>query len=244
MGLIYNIVSHLFPREIKKLLELFEYPGTVLKMYAGARENLNFQGQVCQDLIAYLYFKNKKDGFYVDIGANDGVTGSNTLVFEEVGWTGICVEPQPDIFEALKKNRKCDCVNAAISDTSNMNVKFIKASGEAPNGLSGLASKMSGAHKRRIRRENGKIEYITVKTISFEDLMKNHNVITRIDFMSIDVEGAELDILKTIDFNKYSFGLITVENNAGGDVLERFMNTKGYKLFIDAGNVDLMFVPA
>jgi hypothetical protein len=62
--------------------------------------------------------------------------------------------------------------------------------------------------------------------------------------MSIDVEGAEMSILKTIDFNKYSFGLITVENNeetqGDGERLKEFMAEKGYKVFLDLG-LDIMF---
>jgi hypothetical protein len=67
-----------------------------------------------------------------------------------------------------------------------------------------------------------------------------------VDFMSIDVEGAEMSILKTIDFNKYSFGLITVENNeeikGTGDNLKKYMAEKGYGVFLDLG-LDIMFTP-
>jgi hypothetical protein len=68
---------------------------------------LKFQGQFFQDMIAFLYLQNKKDGFYLDIGANDGISGSNTYIFEQIGWNGICIEPQPDVYKILKKYRNC-----------------------------------------------------------------------------------------------------------------------------------------
>lgn len=70
--------------------------------------------QLGADLVAYALHNGKKDGFYVDIGANDGVSISNTLLFENLGWQGFCVEASPKTYEALRKNRKCDCYNLAV----------------------------------------------------------------------------------------------------------------------------------
>jgi FkbM family methyltransferase len=209
-------------------------------------DKVQFYGQVNQDLIAYIFFGGKKDGSYIDIGAYDGVTGSNTYCFEQLGWTGVCVEPLSDIFLKLQKNRKCVCYNAAIAPESGNEMKFVRASNVET--LSGLESEMTEAHKKRIKREAGKIEVINVKTLSFEDLMNNFNNGGGrgrfIDFMSIDVEGAEMSILKSIDFNKYSFGLITIENNeekeGDGERLKSYMAEKGYRVFLDLG-LDIMF---
>jgi hypothetical protein len=59
---------------------------------------IKFRGQCLQDAIVYLYLKQKENGFYIDIGANDGIIGSNTYIFEQIGREGVCIEPQPDIF--------------------------------------------------------------------------------------------------------------------------------------------------
>jgi FkbM family methyltransferase len=134
--------------------------------------NIKFNGQVDQDVFAYLFFNRKKDGFYIDIGANDGVTMNNTYIFEQLGWTGICVEPLPDVYSKLRRNRKCDCYNAAIAAESGNEINFIRASNVEV--LSGLESEMTEAHKKRIVNENGKIEIIKVKTLSFNDLMDNY----------------------------------------------------------------------
>jgi FkbM family methyltransferase len=170
-------------------------------------------------------------------------------VFEKLGWQGVCVEPLPDVFELLKKNRQCDCYNVAIADVSSGSLEFIKAQGV--EALSGLSRQMTEKHKKTIINEKGKIEKISVKTLSFDDLMSkcphtHHRAGGFVDFMSIDVEGAEMSILKTIDFDKYHFGLITVENNeeikGTGRKMKAFMDQQGYKVFFEIG-VDIMFVP-
>src|SRR3972149_7086762 len=57
-------------------------------------------------------FKNNTNGFFVDIGASDGIKFSNTYFFEKMlGWNGVCVEPLPDIYKRLIKNRNCICIN-------------------------------------------------------------------------------------------------------------------------------------
>ena len=107
--------------------------------------NFQFYGQVNQDLYSFMFFGGKKDGFYVDIGANDGVSFSNTYIFEQFGWNGICVEPLPDIFSKLRQNRKCACYNVAVAAESGNEINFIRASGV--EGLSGLESEMTEVHK-------------------------------------------------------------------------------------------------
>ncbi|MCL1946968.1 MAG: FkbM family methyltransferase [Chitinivibrionia bacterium] len=215
-----------------------------IKQAVKTATGIDFQGQIHQDMFAWSYFDGKKDGFYIDIGANDGKYISNTYIFEKLGWGGACIEPLPDVFEKLRKNRSCDCFNVAISDVSGESIEFIRAKGVEV--LSGLSSQMTEAHKERIRREKGEIEKIYVKTLTFDDLMSNYPDTKHIDFMSIDVEGAEMSVLKTIDFKKYSFGFITLENNEeikrNSTRLITFMQKRGYKVYLDYEG-DIMFVP-
>lgn len=189
-SLITGIVKYL-PRKIKRRLighlendtnlqamqikELRFQVNSLTSMVARTMMNdmkFQFYGQVDQDLYAFLFFGGKKDGFYVDIGANDGVSFSNTYIFEQFGWNGICVEPLPDIFSKLRQNRKCACYNVAVAAESGNEINFIRASGV--EGLSGLESEMTEVHKKRIVNEHGKIETIGVKTLSFDDLMNKH----------------------------------------------------------------------
>ena len=213
----------------------------LLKQMIKNSTNLDFQGQVDQDMIAWLYFGGKKDGFYIDIGANDGKSLSNTYIFEKLGWEGVCIEPLPDTFKELRKNRSCDCFNVAISNMSSESIEFIKTIDDRDGDmLSGLSNQMTEAHKKRI--EKVKTEKIYVKTLTFDGLMNNYPERQYVDFMSIDVEGGEMGILKTIDFKKYKFGLITVENNEKNKKLAGFMDEQGYEIYLDLG-IDIMFIP-
>jgi FkbM family methyltransferase len=217
----------------KKIIALIGYKWACKRNFG----KLKFQGEFFQDMIAYLYLQ-KGNGFYIDIGANEGVLGSNTYIFEQLGWQGICIEPQPDIFLNLKKFRNCDCYNIAISSQSNENVEFFKAHGASA--LSGLNEGMSESHKKWAE-EYGKTEIIKVKTMTFNEIMQNYPNIKHIDFMSVDVEGHEMEILKTIDFKRYSFGFLTIEKN-NPEKTKGYMKKNGYKVFMEIGE-DVMFIP-
>lgn len=232
-------------RYIKKAVKKY-FIGSIKKV-AKCITGIDFKGQVGQDMLAYMFFRGKKDGFFIDIGANDGVTINNTIVFEKL-WTiiggggGVAVEPLPDAFNKLKGNRSCDCFNVAISHVSGESMEFNKVVGN--DFLGGLDEQMTEEHKKRIIDNNLNIEKIYVKTLTFDDLMSNYPERRHIDFMSIDVEGAEMSILKAIDFSKFTFGLITIENNEndGGKKLIRFMDEHGYKVYINLC-CDIMFIP-
>jgi FkbM family methyltransferase len=200
---------------------------------------IKFRGQFFQDMIAYLYLKEKKDGFYVDIGANDGISCSNTYALEKMGWKGACIEPQPDIFKKLRHFRECDCYNTALSSLSGDIMEFIKVKNF--NELSGFSEWMTEENKKAIN-ESGDVERINITTKTFDDIMKNYPGIKTIDFMSLDVEGYELNILKSIDFQAYNFRFITVEENEHGDEITALMSKNGYKYLMRAG-IDMMFVP-
>jgi FkbM family methyltransferase len=194
---------------------------------------MEFYSQHKQDEYVYNhFFKNKKDGVFLEIGAYDGVALSNTYFFEkELGWKGICVEPQQKQYELLVKNRKCICVNGCISDFTGKGL-FLEIDGYATM-LSGLVNKYDVNHLRRIDYEiekfGGKKEEIEVDCYLLSDLL-NKNSIKKIDFCSIDVEGAELDILKTIDFQNYDFEIFALENNTGTADIRNFMYQKGYEV--------------
>ena len=177
------------------------------------------------------YFKDKPNGFFLEIGADDGVRNSNTKFYEELGWNGMCVEPSHARFKELSENRTCICENVAISDTIG-EVEFMDISGWG-RGLSGIVDKYDARHKNRIQSElkhpqNTGNQTITVKTDLLSNLLDKHGI-TEIDFCTIDTEGGEFDIIKTIDFDKYSIGIILVENNYKESNVNDFLTNKGYK---------------
>jgi FkbM family methyltransferase len=218
------------------LLRYLNFNKLLLKNISETISGVEFIGQELQDMYAFLYFKGKKNGFFVDIGAYNGITISNTYSLEKIGWKGICVEPVSETFNDLIKNRKCMCVNAAIYNEDGKTLDFIQTKG----GRSGFTKDMTDSMIKAAEQE-GIVAKYSIKTITFEKLMEN-NKISNIDFMSIDVEGAELAVLESIDFNKYKFDLITIENNQGIEKLRDYMFSKGYKILFDIG-VDILFIP-
>ena len=228
--------------DVRQLVEMLEKSG--YRPHFGAIHEslgLEFKSYSSQDLIAYIYFNAKKTGFYIDIGAADGITISNTYALEKLGWDGICIEPLPGVFAELEKNRRCFKYNVALSTSRATGVDFLKVSDSL--GLSGLEAQMPDRIREGLERDGRVIEHVLVDTVTFEDVMENHPEIKSIDFLSIDVEGAELIVLDTIDFARYRFELITIENNPGGAALREYMSARGYRLFLDLG-VDQMFVPS
>jgi FkbM family methyltransferase len=175
-------------------------------------------------------FKNKKDGFFVDIGASDPERQNNTLFFENLGWEGIVVEPMQREFLELKKHRKCAVENFAIYQNSGV-YKFLACSGYI-KGLSGLLCEQKSQHLNRIFNElllyGDSVSIIEVQTITFDSLMKKYKR-TEIDYLSLDTEGSEFSILKTIDFNKYNIKAISVENNYGGDYVQKYLMTFDFR---------------
>jgi FkbM family methyltransferase len=232
-----------FPSKIKRKLaykfnnSLSQINKLLIKQISETISGVEFIGQALQDMYAYLYFKGKRDGYFIDIGAYDGITISNTYALEKIGWKGICVEPVPEIYDRLIKNRKCECINAAIHNEDGKALDFIQTTG---GGRSGFIANMNDNMIFAAESEGITGKY-SVKAKTFESLMEN-NKIKHIDFMSIDVEGSELAVLESIDYNKYKFELITIENNHGIKKLREYMFQKGYKVLLDIG-LDVLFIP-
>jgi FkbM family methyltransferase len=189
---------------------------------------MKFYSQFQQDKFIYEnYFKDKQNGFFVDIGAYDGESTSNSLFFENIGWEGICIEPNPIMFEKLQKIRKCQCLPYAIADKEGTFPFFqIK---EGPSTLSGLVEEFSQDAIKRINsynlEDNQNFDYINVECKTFDSIVKRKDI----DFLSLDTEGNELKILKSIDFDKYNIDVITVENNDYDNKFIDFLVYKGYE---------------
>src|SRR5258708_349599 len=150
-------------------------------------------------------FARKTKGFFVEIGANDGIKFSNTYFLEKYrDWNGICVEPHPTAFERLTKNRKAKLINAGISDSERDN-EFMKIEGYGEM-YSGLIGKYHENLIKRIDRDlmayGGTMEKITVPCLRLDSIL-NQNKISHVDYCSIDTEGGELEILQTVNLKEY-----------------------------------------
>lgn len=186
-------------------------------------------------------FRGKKGGFFLDIGASDGKSGSNTYFFEKhKEWTGICVEPRKSAFEELKKNRDCICENCCISDFRGT-AELLEIEGRSST-LSGLTSKYDSRHRQRVENEikqyNQVKRLVEVNCMLPGELLKKHNI-DKVDFCSIDVEGNELGIVKAIDFESVVVDVFSVENAYDDLKMELFLANKGYKLIKKVGHDEI-----
>ena len=173
--------------------------------------NENYFSQSGQDkIIKNHFFKDYKNGFFIEIGAFDGVEGSNCFHFEKfLDWKGIAIEASPTQFDKLKKNRKCKLINKAISTTVK-EVEFIDIV-EGFKQMSGINDINYTVNFNRAKKnEKTKFNKEILKTSTFSDIISDN---INIDYLSIDIEGSEFEILKTIDFERYNIKVISVENN-------------------------------
>jgi FkbM family methyltransferase len=186
-------------------------------------------------------FKKKENGFFLDIGAHDGVSLNNTYFFEKYrNWNGICIEPIPEVFDKLDKNRHCIKIRGCISE-QNGKASFLRLKGYTEM-LSGLVNGYDPRHVERIKRElyqfGGEAQEIMVECFNINDLLSKYNI-SHIDYCSIDVEGLELSILKSINFKTVHIDLFTVENNYGTADLRNFMDSQGYDFIAYLGCDDI-----
>jgi FkbM family methyltransferase len=189
--------------------------------------------QYGQDLACYDLLQQKKGGFFMDIGANDGITFSNSFLFEEKGWKGVCVEPHPIVFQTLNEKRSCHCLNACISEQDGI-VDFLAVEGPA-HMLSGIESFLSEDHLRRINQEisekGGELRRIQIEAITPESLLKRYEIDV-IDFLSVDTEGCELPILRSLLRSKSTPRpkVISVENGSRKPETFKYLTSIEYQL--------------
>jgi FkbM family methyltransferase len=166
------------------------------------------QSQIRQDLFVLHQLNFKQNGYFVEFGATNGIDLSNSYLLEtEYGWNGILVEPAKVWHPDLLKNRRAKIDTRCVYKTSGESILFNES--KDPN-LSVIDS-FSGLDNHTKLRSSGN-QYF-VETISLIDLLNQYSAPEEIDYLSIDTEGSEFDILENFDFKKYRFKVITCEHN-------------------------------
>jgi FkbM family methyltransferase len=193
---------------------------------------MNFYSQIGQDSWVNSILGGKRNGYFIELGACDGLLYSNTLFFEKtLNWNGICIEPNILYFEELKKNRKCNISNDLISSVEGNVVNFAMC-----NSVSGIIDENVGPFTK-------KDNYVLKTTSTLEKVLDKFNAPKIIDYLSLDVEGQEYNILSTFPFDKYKFRCITVEHNephVGPNhqmMIRNLLENNGYKFV--KGNDDV-----
>jgi FkbM family methyltransferase len=185
---------------------------------------IKFSSQHFQDVFIYRNLINQKNnGIFVEIGGNDGISYSNSLFFEKyLGFTGMLIEPVPESFEMMKKSRpNCKCFNYCISQTDGL-VDFC-----IPDKCTMMAGIQKNLPNEFIKKT---CEIIQIPSIPFYKIL-NKDIYEYIDIFFIDVEGGELDVLKTIDWNIKIY-LICIEldgiNKEKDEKCRQLLKEKGF----------------
>lgn len=166
------------------------------------------RSQIRQDLFVLGRLGFPRGGFFVEFGATDGVGLSNSYLLEtEFGWDGIVAEPARMWTNALRDNRLCAVDTRCVWSQSGKKLLFRETTVGELSTLDIFAASDSHAEAR----ERGRA--YEVETVSLLDLLVQHSAPEMIDYLSMDTEGSELEILESFDFSRYSFRVITVEHN-------------------------------
>lgn len=191
-----------------------------------------YYSQNGEDLLLWSLFSGQERGFFVDVGAFDGVHYSNSLSFEEQGWSGICVEAHPDFFPICEKSRpRSTCIFAACVGKDGGERVMLQA--EPLGLLSGIRASetpnLSERYARRSMRFPG-FRSVEVPAMTLDRILREHPPpASGIDFVSIDVEGTELDVLE--GFSRTARIIVAEANDpAGAKALADYMAGRGYSL--------------
>jgi len=170
-----------------------------LKEFAGF---IKFHSDMDQDRwITFKVFPGVTNGYFVDIGSGDGIQGSNTKTLEELGWRGLCIDP----FPTNMNNRKCTKFKEVVDSVAGRKVRFRAA------GLLGGVENYLGRGKTNEGVTRADVVEFTTTTL--ENILDRAKAPNFIHYVSLDIEGAELQALKGFPFSKYKVGAFTIEHN-------------------------------
>lgn len=211
-----------FASQILALLEIMQVSDIKRFLKYGKLSN----AQLLQDLFVLESCDFKRNGFFVEFGATDGIRHSNTYLLEKAfGWNGILAEPATTWHRQLLSNRSAKIDTRCVWRESNLTLEFSEDSSAELSSLTQY--KDQGMHSgRRVESRNYKVE-----TVSLEELLVIHGAPKVIDYLSIDTEGSELSILEAFNWAKFDFLIITVEHNYS-ETRESILNllqSSGYK---------------
>jgi len=199
--IIKKIIEHLLPLSLKNKLY------SIYREYIAAYYTKSYS-QEGEDLVLRRIFENEKEGFYVDIGAHHPMRFSNTYLFYKQGWRGINVDAMPGSMRPFNRTRSRDInVEKPISSKKEV-LKYYIFNEPALNGFSkDLSESRDGLKNQYKILDIKELETTTLKDL-LENLLPQNQ---KINFMSVDVEGLDLEVLKSNDWSRYRPEIILVE---------------------------------
>lgn len=178
-------------------------------------------------LVHRMFFPDRRGGVFVDLGAYDGATWSNSLFFErEMGWGGLCVEASPARHaDYLRNGRTTPCANVAVGDRDGEAAFF-----EVVDGLTmmnGLVDLLNPGQQAFVESRSAATNVITVPLRRLDGLLVEHGI-RHIDFLTIDVEGAEKSILQSLDADAFTIDVMCLESQRPDPELRALLDGRGY----------------
>lgn len=184
---------------------------------------LNIKSPILEDIIekqlVWEFFGRKREGFFIEVGANDPYSGSQTWLLEQNGWHGILVEPQASLCEKLRLARK--------------NARVFQVACSAPGKEGEATLHISGGFSTLEKQiDSHGIQFTGTEAVKVTTLDKVLGAAGAgpIDFLSIDVEGHEIDVMRGLDFEKYRPSLILIEDGVRNLDKHRFLKRQGYRI--------------
>ncbi len=191
-----------------------------------------------QDRWVMHMHKSKRKGFFVELGAYDGIRGSDTALLErQYGWNGICIEADTLLFAKLSKRRHCMCVHACV-DGAEREALFLRNA----DLYGGITEYFPPGHDLVVQQylsHTPQAEQVQTRTLA--SILRDCRAPSVIDYMSLDTEGSEAAILETFPFDVYRILTMTVEHNARPEYRERIRTLLlgiGYRLDTETSRDD------
>jgi FkbM family methyltransferase len=185
-----------------------------------------YNGQHLEDKYIEEYFDKNYVGTCIDVGCAQPIHGNNTFYFEQKGWEVFCLEPNISHISNLKNHRK-NVYNLACGNQNKTDVEFTicTLAGGNQEAISSLFvdDRLLESHKQY----SPVLTKIKVNVITLNTFIEENNI-EKIDFISIDTEGTELDVLKGFDIEKYSPRLFIIENNYNESHIEDYLKNFNY----------------
>lgn len=194
------------------------------------------------DEAAWDILDGSKPGLAIEVGACDGIFFSNTYAFEEAGWNTLAIEPNPEWHDALRRNRK-NFLNCAVSDQNGVAELTIYDIGQADHSAITSIKKDEKLAQQYSAKELRKVQVVAQTLDQCIKSWLGPYFNGRIDYVSIDTEGTELDVLKGFSINKHRPRLIVVENNHSDWAVATYLDHFLYKKIRTIGVNDFFTQP-
>ncbi|MBX9735866.1 MAG: FkbM family methyltransferase [Phycisphaerales bacterium] len=180
------------------------------------RMPMHFRSQYGEDMLLWALFEGQLDGFYIEVGAFDGVTLSVSYAFDAIGWDGLLIEALPEVASACKHNRPHARVeNFALARAGATGTTTFNLAGDGPGSVFSYREP-TASHTQLLQQQGVKSREITVPVTSLDALLESQAPTRPIDFAVIDVEGGEVELLAGFDIERWKPRALLIEDNTRG----------------------------